>query len=79
MLDKYIRILFNKFGKSDLENNSDRLHIRHISSSNYLADKKFEANVLNNKIIKKLINHSEDLYQLLLHKDRDLLIEKIID
>lgn len=79
MIDKYIRIIFNKFGKSDLENNSDRLHPSHISSSNYLADKKFEANVLNNKTIKKLITHSEDLYQLLLHKDKDLLIEKIID
>ena len=79
MLDKYIRIIFNKFGKSDLENNSDRLHPSHISSSNYLPDKKFESNVLNDATIKNLITHSEDLYLSLLHKDRDLLNEKIID
>ncbi len=75
-IDKYIRILLSKFGKSDFENTIDRLHPSHISSSNYLTDKKFESNVLNNISIKKLINLSEDLYLSLLNKDKYLLIEK---
>ena len=74
--DKYIRILLNKFGKSDFENNDDRLHPSHISSSNYIVDKKFESKVLNNISIKTLINLSEDLYLSLLKKDKDLLNEK---
>ena len=75
-IDKYIRILLSKFGKSDFENTTDRLHPSHISSSNYLTDKKFESNVLNDISIKKLINLSEDLYLSLLNKDKYLLIEK---
>jgi hypothetical protein len=78
-IDKYIRILFNKFGKSYFENTSDRLHPGHISPSFYVADKKFESKVLNNISIKKLLNLSEDLYLSLLQKDKDLLIKKIFD
>ena len=75
-IDKYIRILLSKLGKSDFENTTDRLHPSHISSCNYLTDKKFESNVLNNISIKKLINLSEDLYLSLFNKDKYLLIEK---
>jgi hypothetical protein len=73
-IDKYIRILLGKLGKSDFENTVDRLHPSHISPSIYLTDKKFESMVLNNISIKKLINLSQELYLSLLKKDQDLFL-----